>query len=590
MCGIAAIFSTGPTAPPVDGDELGRINDAMIRRGPDGSGLWLSEDRRIGLAHRRLAILDLSDAGSQPMFSADGRVAIVFNGEIYNFRALRRQLEQQGFAFRSQCDTEVLLALYRRDGLAMVDHLRGMFAFALWDGEKRRLVLGRDPFGIKPLYIATANGTIRVASQVKALLAGGGLASAPSAAGHAGFLLWGHVPEPFTLFQAVEAVPPGKVLSFGADGRREERRFFDLRAELAAPASDPGMTLEQALADSVEHHLVSDVPVGLFLSSGIDSAALAGLAARAPLGVEAVTLGFAEYEGTASDEVPLASLIASLYGLKHAVRRVTAADFRQARPRLLDDMDQPSVDGVNSWMVARAAHEVGLKVALSGLGGDELFAGYPSFRQIPQLAGWLAPFRHVPALGRGFRHVAAPLLRRRSPKWAGLLELGTRDSDVYLLRRGLFMPWELPDLIDPDMARDGWRELDCRARLADGVSGIVSPRLRVTALETAWYMRNQLLRDSDWAGMSHSLEIRLPLVDIGLFRALLPLIKGPRPPGKEDVAACPSPPLPPPVKYRPKTGFSIPVAEWLGTGIGVRERGLRGWALTVLAAFSGHGG
>ena len=193
MCGFAAVLARAH-APPVDETALVAVRDAMIARGPDGAGLWIDSDRRIGLAHRRLSILDLSAAGAQPMASADGRLMIAFNGEIYNYPALRAELESQGEIFRSHSDTEVLLILYRRMGRAMLGRLRGMFAFALWDVEKQGLLLARDPFGIKPLYVADDGKTLRVASQVKALLAGGGIDTSPDAAGHAGFFIWGHVP------------------------------------------------------------------------------------------------------------------------------------------------------------------------------------------------------------------------------------------------------------------------------------------------------------------------------------------------------------------------------------------------------------
>lgn len=582
MCGFAAILADA-----VDRAELTRIRDAMATRGPDGSGLWLAEDGRVGLAHRRLSIIDLSAAGAQPMATADGRLRISYNGEIYNYRELRADLEAAGATFRSATDTEVILELYRRHGRDGLGRLRGMFALALWDEERQGLLLARDHFGIKPLYLADDGRSLRAASQVRALLAGGRVDTSPDPAGHAGFFLWGHVPEPHTLYRGIRALPAGSWLWAGADGTRAEGRFFDLRAELAGAeglAAEPG-ALRQALLDSVRAHLVADVPVGVFLSAGLDSTTIAALATEAadiaaagP--VRTLTLGFDEFAGTAHDEVPLAEVVAAHYGASHTTARVTAADFAQSRARILAEMDQPSVDGVNTWFVARAARAAGLTVALSGLGGDELFAGYESFRQIPRLVGMLAPLRYLPGLGRLARMVSAPWIAAVAPpKAAGLLELGTTYGDAYLLRRGLLMPWELPRVMDPDMARAGWAALAPRLALEAATKGVASPRLKVSALETAFYMRNQLLRDSDWAGMAHSLEIRVPLVDIGLFRAVLPLIAGPNPPSKRDMAAAARPPLPPAVTSRAKTGFFVPVAEWLG------EANLRGWAARVHKAF-----
>ncbi|OAN55155.1 asparagine synthase (glutamine-hydrolyzing) [Magnetospirillum moscoviense] len=582
MCGLAAILAGAGASRPVDADELVRIRDAMTARGPDGRGLWLSPDGRVGLAHRRLAIIDLSPAGAQPMASTCGGYRIVFNGEIYNYRALRAELEAEGVTFRSHTDTEVILELYRRDGMAMLERLRGMFALALWDQARQGMLLARDPFGIKPLYVADDGSTLRAASQVKALLAGGAIDTRPDPAGHVGFFLWGHVPEPHTLYDRIKPVAAGSWIWAGSDGTRRYGQFFDLRAEFGRPAGPAGASLREALLDSVRHHLEADVPVGVFLSSGLDSATLTActreLTETLP---HTVTLGFREFAGGPRDETPLAERIAAHYGTHHRTIHITAADFAAHRERIIADMDQPSVDGVNTWFVARAARECGLKVALSGLGGDELFGGYDSFRQLPRLVAAMAPLRHVSGLGRMVRRMTAPWIGRfASPKAAGLLEYGTSFGDAYLLRRGLHMPWELAGVMDPEMARIGWRDLQARAALAAAAADIAGDRRKVSALEMGFYMRNQLLRDADWAGMAHSLEIRVPLVDVELFRTVVALAGDGQGPGKQDMAACSVPALPHEVLNRPKSGFFVPVAQWLG------ERTLKGWAARVYDAFA----
>lgn len=582
MCGFVSILSFASAAP-VGAAELDIMRDAMAMRGPDAAASWISPCGSVGLGHRRLSIQDLSLAGAQPMASADGRLVIAFNGEIYNFLQLRAALEQSGATFRSRTDTEVILALYAREGVAGLARLRGMFALALWDDARRGMLLARDAYGIKPLYVAEAAGTLRAASQVKALLAGGAVDTTPDPAGHAGFFLWGHVPEPHTLYAGIRALPPGSWLWQGMDGKREEGRFLDIGAEMRDARPDAAIDLGAALRDSVAHHLIADVPVGVFLSAGLDSTTLAALAAEAVPAerLKTLTLSFDEFAGTARDEAPLAEAAAAHYGTDHVTARVPGSDFAAARARILADMDQPSIDGINVWFVSREAARRGLKVALSGLGGDELFGGYDSFRQLPRMAGALRAFGCVPFLGRGFRAVTAPWLHRfTSPKWAGLLEYGNSVSDAYLLRRGLYMPWELPQVMDPDMARAGWRALAPRTVLKDAVAGIDGDRLRVAALETGFYMRNQLLRDADWAGMAHSLEIRVPLVDTQLLRAVLSLVHAGRAPGKQDMAAAARPPLPEVILNRPKTGFFVPVAQWMG------ESHLRGWARRVHASFT----
>jgi len=615
MCGIAAIFSYAADAPQVDAAELLRIRDHMTLRGPDGSGMWLSPDGRVGLAHRRLAIIDLSDAGAQPMSSADGRLVISFNGEIYNHHELRAGLEARGCVFRSKSDTEVLLHLYAEKGPTMLAELRGMYAFAIWDARDNALFLARDPFGVKPLYIADDGKTIRAASQVKALLAGGHIDTAPDPAGHVGFHLWGCVPEPYTLFRGIRSLSPGCYLTIDRHGRKYEKQFCSIPDVIQQSAESSVMLDENAVAeqlretllDSVRHHLVSDVPVGVFLSSGLDSTTLAALTAEvAPGSLHTVTLGFREFSGTTNDEVPLAEEVARIYGARHTTVMVERTDFRDELPRMMNAMDQPSTDGVNSYFVCMAAARSGLKVVLSGLGGDELFGSYPGFRQIPRLVNWTRPLASLPGIGKGFRLISAPLVKHfTSPKYAGLLEYGSSYGGAYLLRRGMYMPWELPEFLDGELVREGWRELQTLTRLEETAGMTAGAHQKVSALEMCWYMRSQLLRDIDWASMAHSLEVRVPFVDLNLMRNLMPLLCTSHPVSKKDMAKTPLIPLPEAVKAREKSGFFVPVREWMAEGLVLSgERSLRGWAKRVYAengrgfrilvlvtdAFGGRGG
>ena len=600
MCGINLVFAYDGAAPPVAHDELVRVRDAMVARGPDGAGAWIAADGRVGLAHRRLAIINLSPSGAQPMALADdpaGAPSVTFNGEIYNYRELRRELEETGATFRSTSDTEVLLHLYARHGRAMVGRLRGMFAFAIWDPAARGVFMARDPMGIKPLYYADDGRTLRAASQVKALLAGGGIDTAPAPAGHAGFFLWGYVPDPHTLYRGVHALPAGTSLWVDAAGAHELETYFDVGRELAGTgeASAPptrAERLREALANSVGAHLVADVPVGVFLSAGLDSTTIASLAREAAdSDLRTVTLGFEEYRGDGADETGLAEQAAGLLATRHQTRWVAGREFADDYDSLLAAMDQPSINDVNTYFVAKVTAAAGLKVALSGVGGDELFAGYPSFAGVPALARHGRRLRHLP--GRAaLRALLAPVVGRlTSPKYAGVLEYCGTIADAYLLRRALFMPWEISAIIGREMARTGLAELAARDRLADTVAGVARPRAQVSALELVWYMRGQLLRDADWAGMAHSLEIRTPLVDAALLAALAPLIAGPTPPTKQDMAQTPATVMPAAILDRPKTGFQIPVRRWLVAGHAAAagaagERGLRGWARTVYAAFT----
>ncbi len=599
MCGIVSLFAYNESAPPVDRDELPRIRDRMITRGPDGAGEWYSEDKRVAMGHRRLAIIDLSENGAQPMQSRDNGLVIVFNGEIYNYRELRAGLVKKGYQFRSTSDTEVLLNLYKDKGRDMVHELRGMYAFAIWDARKKGMFLARDPFGIKPLYYADNGKTFRAASQVKALLAGGQVDTAPEPAGHVGFFLWGHVPDPYTLYRGIRALPAGTNLWVDESGVGKPKTFCSISDELAkAAVNPPAMTreemqtqLRESLLDSVRHHLIADVPVGVFLSSGLDSTTLTALAAEAGGKLNTVTLGFDEFRGTNNDETPLAELTAKQYGARHQTIWVKKADFIAEREKLIDAMDQPSTDGVNTYFVSLAAARAGLKVAISGLGGDELFGGYASFNQLPRMVNAFRSFNKVPALGKTLRSILSPILKTiTSPKYAGLFEYGGSWAGAYMLRRGMFMPWEIKKLLDRDMVRDGLQELRSLERLEATVGQIYNEYLKTSALEMGWYMRNQLLRDADWAGMAHSLEIRVPFLDLKFLRTLAPMLCSENRPDKLALAATPVKSLPSAVLDRRKTGFTVPVRDWLieSDAGGKTERGLRGWAKLIDRSFCGE--
>jgi asparagine synthase (glutamine-hydrolysing) len=490
MCGIVSIFAYNDPSG-VDREELRQIRDHMAHRGPDGSGEWYSEDRPVGLGHRRLAIIDLSERGDQPMKTEDGSLVITFNGEIYNYKKLRAELEGKGYRFRSQSDTEVILHLYGEKGSDMLNDLRGMFAFAIWDNRKKGLFIARDPFGIKPLYYADDGKTFYVASQVKALLKSAHMDKRPDAAGHVGFFLWGHVPEPYTFYRGMRSLPAGSYLWIDSKGNKETRTYCSVpeilsdsrRSDSALTGQEVKSLLRTALLDTVRHHLIADVPVGIFLSSGMDSTTLVALASETNQSkINTITMGFREYIDTPNDETPLATLTADRYGTTHRTIWVSKKDFEEDFQHLIQSMDQPTTDGVNSYFVSKTAKKAGLKVALSGLGGDELFGSYPSFSQIPRLVNRLGPFKNSSFLGKGFRFVSYPLLKHMtSPKYAGLFEYGGSYSGAYLLRRGMFMPWELPELLDGDMVREGWRELQTVLRLDETISKIEDPYRKISA-------------------------------------------------------------------------------------------------------------
>jgi asparagine synthase (glutamine-hydrolysing) len=578
MCGINGIFAYHGAASPVSRDELLLTRDEMFSRGPDGLGLWISKDDRAGLGHRRLAIIDLSERGSQPMTTVDGRLSVVFNGEIYNYQELRQKLILKGARFQSKSDTEVLLHLYDHYGKDMVHHLRGMFSFAIWDELRQELFLARDAYGIKPLYYSDNGKVFRFGSQVKALLSGEAISKEFDPAGIVGFLLWGSVPEPFTAYRDIRALPAGCMMKVTRSGLEYLKPYWSL-ADTIVRSVEASKNISQgeereymrtALLDSVRSHMVSDVPVGAFLSGGIDSGSVVGLAMEVsgnPL--KTLTLAFDEFKGRTIDELPIARKIAAHLGVSHQCINMSMQEVENDIPDFLSAMDQPTIDGINTWSVSKAASKAGFKVVVSGVGGDELLGGYSSFREVPEIVRFRSIPERIPFLGDIFQKVYSTIIlpyTSLSPRYAGLFKYGKSYEWAYQLVRGVFMPWELHQVLNRDYAREGFRrirlfEQDNGSLLTESVKDDVG---KVVILESSRYMRNQLLRDTDWTGMAHSLEIRVPLVDrilteevvglavtgrLGEKKTILPktLLKG----------------LPEEALNHPKTGFTVPLWRWL---------------------------
>lgn len=579
MCGIAGIHAWHLKTQ-VDRQELERISAHMHARGPDGNGSWHADNGRCSLAHRRLAIIDPDPRSAQPMVSADGNLAISFNGEIYNYRELRRDLEREGCRFSTESDTEVLLQLYARHGQAMLSRLRGMFAFAVYDQQCQRLFLARDTYGIKPLYYSTTDGALRFASQLRALEAGGNLSKEVDEAGLAGFCLLGSVPEPWTIRRAICSLPAGCFLWCDERGPQPPQPWQSLTELLSTPvppAAERKQRIREALLDSVRAHLVADVPVGAFLSAGIDSGALLGLMRDAgQQEIRTITLAFDEFRGTEADEVPLAEEVARRYQTSHVTRYIRQQEFEQELDAFHAAMDQPTIDGLNVWLVSKVAREQGLKVAISGLGGDELFGGYPSFRQLP---AWVRGLSWLPPSGGRLAH---RLLRTLpiNPRLAALPEYGGTLGGAWLMKRGIFAPDELPSLLGEESAKEGLDHLNPIAHV-EAIAGRAThhPAITISALESSLYMRNQLLRDADWAGMAQSLEIRVPLVDAQLGATVNAQWAN-----KRSLALSPTLPLPDRIVSRPKTTFLTPVGQWMrqAGNKGVRGHWSRRWAIEVL--------
>jgi asparagine synthase (glutamine-hydrolysing) len=562
MCGIAGILSLKS-----DPDSLVKrvelMQTALQHRGPDDQGIFVSQNRQAAFAHTRLSILDLSSAGHQPMSTIDGRYWITFNGEIYNFLQLQQQLIDQGEQFNSHTDTEVILKLYQKIGADCVNHFRGMFAFAIWDDWEKTCFLARDPLGIKPLYYWQQGATLVFASELRAVLASGLPSIQMSSEGLYGYLLTGSVPEPHTLIDGVNCLSAGHTLHW-QDGNIIHHQYWkiDFTSQPIAP-KEAQERVRAAIIDSIQHHFVSDVPVGLFLSGGIDSTSVLALAQQTqPEPLRTFAIAFAENQW---NEGEIAQKVANHFGAKHTEYKVTAADATELFPQFLAAIDQPSVDAFNTFCVSKVAHDNGMKVVLSGVGGDEIFGGYPSFQKIPQMLGWGQKLQAVPFVANT---LAAGLSTwgnsSRSKRIGDFLQQPLNVATAYQSYRGVFTHAEAQTI-----AQQYLIEKTCP--LIQKVSPDINCNTvedEVSYLELSCYMSNQLLRDSDAMSMNWGLELRTPLVDRVLLEAVAPIPSQIRLAAGKQLLIQSVPELPDWVVNRTKQGFSFPFEEWMSAEFG----------------------
>jgi asparagine synthase (glutamine-hydrolysing) len=572
MCGIVGIRALKTSIPP---GVLEQATCSLAHRGPDDSGMVLlretqPEPMEIGLGHRRLSIIDLSPLGHQPMCDRATGNWIVFNGEIYNFRELRQELEGFGAEFKSNSDTEVILAAYRVWGETCLTRLGGMFAFALWDARQKRLLLARDPMGIKPLYYYNSAQIFVFASELRTLMSTGLVPRKADSAGILSYLAFGSVYEPWTMVQDVRAVPAGHVLT--VEGTVSSREYCNaLRSSagresdaLSANATAAKNQLPAILRDAVLSHLVSDVPVGVFLSGGIDSSALVAVLSQNGVRANTFSLVFAEEE---FNEARYSREIARCFGTEHHEISVSQKDTLAALPQALCAMDQPTIDGINTYLVAAKTRSVGVKVALTGLGADEMFAGYSNFRRVPRMESFSKRWGHLPRLARMLISAVLSFVAGKGDRNRKLAELG-HDSIVhpYFLARTLFQDSERESLFSAPGYETTQQSLEQMLEESVRESQSLDSINRVSYLESRFYMRNTLLRDSDFMSMAHGLELRVPFLDRALVEACFRIpgntkLQGPAP--KSLLLASLGVELPREVVNRPKRGFTLPFERWL---------------------------
>ena len=581
MCGIYGYV--GPEAALASPEVLETAIQALWHRGPDDRGTFRDASGSIvcGLAHTRLSIIDLSPAGHQPRTTSDGRFTITYNGEVFNHVEIREELAAEGVSFDSACDTEVVLKAYVRWGADCLSRFRGMFAFAIWDARERVLFLARDRLGIKPLYyVERPGGGLAFASEVRALLATGAAERRLSRPAIVSYFAFGAVSGPDAIIDGVHSVPPGHTIEL-RNGRTIVRRYWEIPLDRAPQSSfdDEVRAIGPILKDAVRLRLIADVPVGIFLSGGIDSSVLVAFATEpgaAPIHTFTVT-----FDEERFSEAPFAAEVARRYGCTHRQVHLPANQAAREIDGAVRALDQPSSDGVNTYFVSKAARNAGLAVALSGLGGDELFAGYGYFRFFARALPVARTIDRFPSLVRsalaGLDRVSfAPNQVR---KLGALLATAGQPDAAYAVLRAMFTLDQRHQLLNDDIATsaayDGISVPDgLRERLA---SGDLDPINAFSALELTNYLKNTLLRDSDVMSMASSLEVRVPLLDHVLVEKMLRVRGALKLSEIENkpllVASAPS--LPREVRSRAKMGFTLPFDTWF--------RGpLRGWMEDIL--------
>ena len=577
MCGIFGIVGRNARVP---ADVLERATRSLAHRGPDDSGTVILQDSaqgavEIGLGNRRLAILDLSPQGHQPMNDPATGNWIVYNGEVYNFREVRAKLETAGIYFRSNSDTEAILKAYAHWGENCLREFRGMFAFAIWDAQHHRLFIARDPMGIKPLYFYESNEYFMFSSEVRTLLGTGLVPRVIDGAGLVNYLTFGSLYDPNTLVQGVKALESGCYLTW-EQGQVKQESYWDLAESNGENCDHAGADpknrgaletqIAEMLDESVRMQLVSDVPVGVFLSGGIDSSSLVGILSRNGVRPSTFSIAFSEADYS---EAEYSRAVAQHFRTDHHEITVTQSDFFAAINPAIQAMDLPTIDGINTYFVSERTRAAGVKVVLSGLGGDEIFAGYSSFRTVPRMERFATAWGRVPGAVRNpLANVFAALApsNDQNRKLTALGHNGSGAIHPYFLSRMLFTSTQENELLS-EMDRNSETFLRAEKPLTESLSRAQSldPINRVSYLESRCYMLNTLLRDSDFMSMAHGLEVRVPLIDHRLARRILAL------PGSWKLDSTPKPllvsalggQLPEKIVHRAKRGFTLPFEHWL---------------------------
>ena len=566
MCGISGLFDYSNRIS--NGQSIvKKINEIQSDRGPDGNGIWVSINKKVIFGHTRLSIIDLSENAKQPFVSKDENYILTFNGEIYNYKDLKNELIKKKISFKSDSDTEIIIESYKTWGVDCLNKFRGMFAFALWDKKKNILFIARDAFGIKPLYYTNKGGIFYFASQVKSLLSVQEISNKKNDESIFNYYLWGNILEPKTLYKDISSLEKGCYKIINTDGRVKNFNYANIKERILNSESlnfknkhEAKDYLKDAIDESVKTHQISDVPVQILLSAGIDSnIILASSDSKDKENLSSLTIDF-EYYNNKDNESYLANLSSKINNIKHSIEKISLKDSAELLKNFFQKMDSPTNDGFNSFSASYIAKKNKNKVLLSGVGGDELFSGYPSFDRIPKIIKIMNILPNNNYLKIFFQNTLKNFLKKNklNTKIAGLFMYGKSIDKAFLLQRSLFLPEEIQEILFSNQSKTNINQLSILSELEEDIRGFENMNISILYLEIKYYLCAKLLKDIDWTSMSNSIEMRTPLVDWFFFKKIIPLIKSNIKLSKEDLFSCYSEKLPKEICSRKKTGFSIP--------------------------------
>tara|TARA_B100001250_G_scaffold413378_1_gene447316 strand:+ start:1581 stop:3374 length:1794 start_codon:yes stop_codon:yes gene_type:complete len=577
MCGISGIYNCSDRN--INANKIiENIIKLQDKRGPDDRGMWQSTCKKTTFGHNRLSIIDLTDKARQPLVSKDNSLVITFNGEIYNYKEIRNELSKNNILFKSNSDTEVILESYKCWGIEFVKKLRGMFAFAIWDNNKKKLLLARDPFGIKPLYYFKKNNILFFASQVKSILSIDNISFEKSGRSVLDYYLWGNIREPLTLYKDIYSLERGTVKIFDSKLNENSYEYANIKDAIHNSKktnfkneSELNEKLNYLIRDTVNYHQVSDVPVTFLLSSGIDSnILLAASKKKINTNFNAMTLDFSEK----LKESPLAKVGSKMSNIDHIVEKVDDNEIAELISQYYKYMDMPTNDGLNNYVVSYFAKKKGSKVLISGIGGDELFSGYPSFKRIPIMRKISKVIPNNKNIQKILYDITYKILSKfnKNTKYAGVLKYSHNTFDSFMLQRCVFTPEEIADLINTKIIDEEMSDLELQQQKEINDKDFENEQLKIMYFEIKYYLCSKLLRDSDWASMANSVELRTPFVDWFFFNELLPLLKSNIKISKKNMLDSFKGQTPLELYNRKKTGFAIPYRQYFKKVSGIKNK------------------